>query len=356
MKIKIIDRYLGVTIIQTTLLVLLLLMGLSVFITLVKEIGDIGTGNYKLLSAIEYVLLDLPRELYTFFPVASLLGILLGLGMLAGNNELTVMRASSMSIGRISLGTLKSALVLLILATVLGEGLAPLTEHTAESYKTLLTTSGQTLKTLHGVWVRDGQNFIYIRAIINGKQLQGVSRYQFDNQHNLIRASYAQSGEYRHGHWIMQNITTSQISPKLIQTQHSAKNEWRLIVNPDLLRISAVDPAEMSLIQLHHYLNYLKNNNLDTSSYALAFWQRIMQPLATLVMMWLAIPFVFGPLRRATMGLRILLGTAVGFIFITLNQFLGPLSTVYQLPPWLAAFIPIALFAGVAYLLQWRMR
>lgn len=353
---KIVDRYLGITIIQATALVLLMLLGLSVFISLIKEISEIGTGDYHLLAAFEYVMLGLPAQLYVFFPVASLLGALLGLGALATHNELTVLRASSMSLGRITWSIMKAALLMLVIATLFGEGLAPYAQHIADSHKTLLTSSGQTLKTAQGVWVRDEQNFIYIHAIIGGQRLEGVNRYQFDNQHNLLNSAYAQSGSYVHHRWVMQNVVESHISPTKIQTTTTPLAYWQLTLNPNLLRISEIDPDEMSLPQLRNYTNYLQHNNQDISSYALAFWQRITQPLATLVMIWLAIPFVFGPLRNATMGLRILLGATLGFVFITLDQFFGPLSVVYRLPPQYAALIPIALFALLAYTLQRRVR
>jgi lipopolysaccharide export system permease protein len=353
---KILDRYLGINIIQTTFLVLLMLMGLSIVIALIRELGAIGHGDYRLLGALEYVILDLPEQLYIFFPVAGLLGVLLGLGTLANHNELTVMRGSSMSVSDISWSVLKAALLMLIIVTLLGEGLAPMAEHAAESKKALLTSRGQALKTTNGTWIRDGQNFLYLRAIISNHHIEGVSRYEFDTQQNLTTVSYAQRGLYDHHRWLMLDVVESEVTPTKITTQQSAQADWQLSLNPDLLRISEIDPDEMSLPQLHNYLSYLKSNNLDTSDYALSFWQRITQPLATLVMMWLAIPFVFGPLRSATMGLRILAGAAMGFVFITLNQFFGPLTAVYQLPPLIAALIPIALFALVAYWLQQRVR
>jgi lipopolysaccharide export system permease protein len=352
---KIIDRYLGTTIIQATLIVLLMLMGLSIFIALVREFGDIGTGDYHLLSAIGYVLLSAPAQLYVFFPAAGLLGVLLGLGMLANHNELTILRASSMSLGRITGSVMRTAAAMLFLATLIGEGLAPAAQHFAESHKALLLSSGQTLKTSHGIWMRDGQNFLYVHAILNNRHIAGITRYEFDAQHHLVSASFAQTGFYTHHRWLMKNIVVSQINPAQIRTQQIAQDYWPLAINPDVLHTTEVDPSEMSLKQLYNYMHYLKNNNLNAGSYALAFWQRVTQPLATLVMMWLAIPFVFGPLRSAAMGLRILAGTVLGFTFITLNDLFGPLSAVYQLPPALTALMPTVLFAVVAYLLQRRV-
>jgi lipopolysaccharide export system permease protein len=80
-----------------------------------------------------------------------------------------------------------------------------------------------------------------------------------------------------------------------------------------------------------------------------------MQPFATLVMIFLAIPFIFGPLRSVSMGLRIMAGVIVGFGFYILNQFLGPMSQVYQIPAVVAALVPTMVFAMLgAFLLFLR--
>lgn len=352
---KILDRYLAISVINTTLLVLIMLVGLTIFINLIKEISDIGTGTYGLLGALEYVILDLPQTAYSFFPMAALIGVLLGLSLLAHHSELIIIRASGVSIARITWAVIKAAIILLIVATLLGEWLAPIAEHSAESRKALLTSGGQALITGRGVWIRDGQNILNIQTIIGTNHIQGVNRYVFDNQHNLIQASHADSGYYHKDQWVMHNIATSFISPTNVHSQHSATENWRLAIDPSLLKISVADPDEMSLFQLHDYIHYLNSNNLNSDIYALAFWQRLLQPIATLVMVWLAIPFVFGSLRSMTMGLRIVLGIIAGFSFFILNKFFGPFSIVYQWPPLIAAMLPIMLFAIAAYLLQRRV-
>jgi lipopolysaccharide export system permease protein len=352
---KTLDRYLGVTIINTTLMVLVMLVGLTLFINLIKEISAIGTGAYGLIGALEYVLLDLPQTTYSFFPMATLIGVLLGLSLLAHHSELIILRASGVSIARITWSVMKAAILLLIIATILGEWLAPIAEHTAENRKEILTSGGQALVTGRGLWIRDGQNIINIQTVIGTRRIDGVNRYVFDSNRNLIRASHADSGIYQHGQWVMKNIASSYITPTAIHSQQQAAENWQLSLDPKLLRISVADPDEMSLFQLDDYIHYLTENNLNSSVYALNFWQRVLQPLATLIMVWLAIPFVFGSLRSMTMGLRIVLGILVGFSFFILNEFFGPFSVVYQWPPLLAASLPLILFAIAAYVLQKRL-
>jgi lipopolysaccharide export system permease protein len=353
---KLIDRYLATTIIHTTLIVLAMLIGVTIFISLIQEINDIGNGSYGFLAALEYVFLTLPQQVYSFFPMAMLVGVSMGLGLLANHSELTVLRASGVSLAKITWAVMKAAIFLLIIATIIGEWLGPITDHFAENQKTALTSKGQAIETSQGTWIRDGQNFLYINSITKNRHLQGISRYQFDKQGNLVEVSFAQNGDYQQGVWVMQNVVTSHISVKQVTTSSEASTKWQLSVKPKVLRISAVDPSEMSLKELVEYLSYLKQNNLNRDTYALAFWQRVLQPLATLIMVWLAIPFVFGSLRTISMGVRMMMGIMLGFTFYLLNEFFGPLSIVYRLSPFLAALIPMLLFAVGAYFLQRRVR
>lgn len=351
---KLIDRYIGKTVIGTTLLVLLMLIAITIFITFIQQINDIGTGNYHFFGAFLYVLLALPNQVYIFFPMGMLVGVSLGLGLLANHNELTILRTSGVTLGKITWTVMKATLLLIVISTLLGEWAGPLAERFAERQKTILTSNGQALETAHGTWVRDGLNFLYIDAMPSLNRLEGINRYQFDTQRNLVIASHGQSGIYQHGQWVIQNIVESKISLKGIETKQYPTANWQLSLNPKLLRISAVDPSEMTLWQLYHYIIYLHGNHLNTSNYSLTFWQRLFQPLATLIMVWLAIPFVFGSLRKITIGLRMMMGISLGFGFYLLNQFFGPLSIVYQWPTFFAATIPILLFAFTAYILQRR--
>lgn len=352
---KIVDRYLTKTIVHSTALVILMVASLAFFITILREIGTIGTGNYGLLGAVEYVLMDLPGKLYNLFPIMVLVGTVLGLSLLANHFELTILRASGMSLYRITQAVMKATLLMLIVATLIGEWLAPLAQNLADTHKALLTSNGQTLTTREGTWMRDGRNYIYIHQIVNSNHLNGISLYEFDEKNNLIRASYAKSGFYQKKYWHMQNITSSNISLNKIDSNHNDSALWKLGINPKVLNIAAVDAEQMSLKQLFYYIRYLENNNLNSSNYSLVFWQRLFQPLTTLIMVWLAMPFVFGSLRSATLGLRLMMGVTIGFVFYILNQFFSPISIVYQWPPFIAAVFPILLFAIAAYFLMKRL-
>ena len=342
----IIHKYLTKTVISTIFLVVLLLLGLEIFIEFTREFPDVGTGDYGLLQVFAYVPMMLPLDVYQLFPMAGLLGSMMGLGILASHSELVVMRASGMSIFDITKAVLKAAALLAIVMFIVGEVFAPLLQHKANIYKTEALGSGQTLVTRHGgIWVRTGNNFVHIDKVLSRGQIEGITRYTFNDENRLQLSSFANSGQYENKKWIFYNVQQTNFQDNGTTNQNFAKQQWDMNLSPKLLGIADIDTDQKSLPELYTYIQYLKQSGLNYNNYQFTLWQRIFQPLATLVMILLAVPFVFGPLRTVTMGLRILTGIVMGFGFYILNQFVGPMSMVYQIPPFIAAILPTVVFS-----------
>jgi lipopolysaccharide export system permease protein len=58
-------------------------------------------------------------------------------------------------------------------------------------------------------------------------------------------------------------------------------------------------------------------------------------------------------MRSVSMGARLMTGIVVGFGFHIFNNFFGPMSLIYHLPPMIGAFMPILVFAVLSgYLLK----
>ena len=70
---KILDLYIGRHVMQSTLVVFAVLLGLFVFVTFVDELGDMGTGQYGVIQVLQYVILSIPMIVYDLFPMAALL-------------------------------------------------------------------------------------------------------------------------------------------------------------------------------------------------------------------------------------------------------------------------------------------
>ena len=353
---RLLERYIAKTVLQSIGLVTLMLAGLQVFILFVNQLDNLGKGDYTIIQAAWFVFLQMPYEVYLFFPMASLLGCLIGLGILANNHELIVMRASGMSIAQVTLAVLKAAMVLIVLVTLLSETILPKMVHFANDKRAEAISGGQALRTAKGIWIRHQNDFIHIGAISQAFVLEEVCQFHFDNEHHLQFARKISKIDYAQGVWTAFDVMETEIHGDHTQVKNSKSMVWEIPLQATILKVSGSQPDEMTLQDLYHYLQMQKKSHQIVSNYQLVFWQRIMQPITTVVMMMLAIPFIFGPLRSSAMGAKLLTGATVGFGFHMINRFLGSMSQVYQLPPELAAIGPTCLFALLGLYLMRRVR
>jgi lipopolysaccharide export system permease protein len=351
----ILDRYLGIAIVTGTLLALLLLVSVGTLMEFVDEMDEIGKQDYTYLTAILFTLLTVPQRIYEFFPAAVLLGSLLSLGNMAANSELVVMRAAGVSVARIIRSALQVGLLLTIGTILLGEFVAPASEQKAQQVRHFAKSSKLALSMRDGLWAKDGNNFLNVQEIFPDMRLGGIRVYQFDENGQLYRFSLASSAEYTGHDWILANVRHTLISPERIVTRELPKERWERLLSPDLFDVITVKPQEMSADKLARYVEYLKQNGLDSSKYELAYWTRFTVPLSGLVMLLVAMPFVFGPLRSGSGGQRMFIGILIGVIFHIINQTLNKLGLVYGIAPFIAATLPLFIFLTVSIVLIRRV-
>ncbi len=340
---RILHRHIRATVISMTMLVVMVIAGVQTFIGVIAELHSIGQSQYGVLQALIYVLLSLPYNLYPLFPAAALIGCLIGLGRLAAQSELVVMRTSGVSKAQITFSVIRSAIVMLVFVTLIGEWLAPNLNNYADDYKYQKQNNNDRSDARYGFWLRNGENFILINSAVAPGQIANVMRYEF-SQRQLTSASVAATGEFKNGRWLLSQVRESVLQPNQVVAQQLAEQVWPINLDPKLLADSHVHPDNTTLLGLKHYIDFLHAAGLGASLAEFTWWKRVFQPLVTLVMIGLAVPFIFGPLRSVTMGLRILIGVSIGFGFYTLNEFLGPFTLVYHVPPIASAVFPVLLF------------
>ncbi|MCU7809288.1 MAG: LPS export ABC transporter permease LptG, partial [Candidatus Thiodiazotropha sp. (ex Semelilucina semeliformis)] len=232
--ISLLDRYIGRAVLLSITGVLALLLVLIGFFEVVSELEDVA-GGYTTAKAYTYVALTLPRYTYEIFPLATLLGSLIGLGALAGNSELMAMRAAGVSIGRIVLATLKSGLLMLLLVLVIGENLAPRAELQAQRLKMEGLSNQIMLKTRFGFWSRDENTFINIRQILPNQVLVNVSVYHYDDEQRLQRALHAKRAVYETSGWVLESVRESRFNNDRIEVKRSQRMPWSTRLEPSVL-------------------------------------------------------------------------------------------------------------------------
>lgn len=342
------DRYIGSHVILAILSVLGIIVGLALLFAFIDELGDVK-GSYGTLDAVIYVLWTAPTRIHEMLPMAALIGCLIGLGALASNSELTVMRAAGVSLGRIVVAVMKPVLMLMLAGVLIGEYLAPWSENIAQAGRATAQGAGEAQSSKRGLWHRQGEEFVHVNAVQPGGTLLGVTRYRFDEGRQLLSASFARSARYEGERWLLTGIATTHFHDDHTEVVHTEQEQWDIQLTPELLGTVVMEPDALSVMGLWQYIHYLGEQGLNNGRYWLAFWTKVLQPVVTISLALLAISFIFGPLRSVTLGQRIFTGVVVGFVFRIAQDLLGPASLVFGFSPLLAVAVPagICALAGV---------
>ncbi|EIJ42399.1 putative permease [Beggiatoa alba B18LD] len=352
-----IDKYIGYNVLIGILMVLFILVGLFVFFDFIDEVDDIGKQQYGVWQAVLFVTLQTPQHIYELFPTSVLLGSLLGLGAMATNHELTVIRASGVSVLRIARSVLQIALPLTLLVMLIGETIAPAGDQYAYNMRSVAQADNEyiSFQSRYGFWARDKNNFINIRTIQHDGGFGAIALYQLDDNLQLKSLVLAKSAYYENGVWQLRDVRRDTLSADAIRLETLEKLDWGAVLNPALIKSVIVSPEKLSLTGLYSYIKYLRESGQRDEPYQLAFWQRITYPLVSLAMIFIAIPFVFGSLRTVAIGQRILVGALIGIGFHILNQTAGNVGLVFNMNIIASALFSPILFVLLAIVLMRRL-
>lgn len=352
--LTLLDRYIGRSLLIGTGLVYAVFLALFTFTELVDALSDYGRGNFGLDELIRYVILSQPRRLYEVFPVALLIGTLIGLSGLALSSELVAMRAAGVSRARIIAAAMKAGALLVVVAVLWGEFVVPEAETRAQTGRAqaleMSFRQGET-----GLWLRDGTSFVNIGEVLPDLSLLRVSIYEapgFELRRHVYaaRATYTGTG----GAWRVERVRASRVEPERVRARTLPSATWNAGITPEVVAVFTTRPEALSIAQLRAYIRHLRNNSQDVGRYLLAFWQKVLMPAAAAIMILLAAPFVFRPLRSGGMMQRVFIGVGLGLVFVAVSRSVGFLALIYGVPPLAAAVAPLLVFLGLAVVLMRR--
>jgi len=355
---KILDRYITKTLQKYSLSAMVVLVGVFAFFKFLDEVNDIGRASYTLLDAVVYIGFLLPKITYEVSSVIILLGAVLGLGHLAANSELIVMRGSGISIVKITKITLRVSISFVILAIILGEFIAPVSSNQAQIYRakalgeTIVTSSQQ------GFWIRDKDNFIHVERNLDGKVFNNVTLIKKKSANLLDSVAYSDKAIFDDGNLTLQKTSYYQVDSAgkftKIKQEDRKKYQSEVTFDQDLIESLKKDPRELSTVQLFKHIGFLSQNGLSTGDYEAEFYKRTMKPITLVAMVLLVIPFIFGSLRDASLGKRIFLGIVVALVFHQFSKLGVWMPKIFNLDYFLSASLPTLIVLIFALLMLYR--
>ena len=347
---KILDKYIAKQILISIFAVLGVLVIVVGLLDLVDEIKKVNS-EYSIILAFTYVILNMPQNVYEVLPIATLMGSLIGLSKLSSTSELNAAKSCGLSFIQITLITLKTGMVIVILTFLIGEFIAPKGQQLANNVKNIGESTRLSMKNTDGIWIKSNNSFIHIAKVYPNKIVQEISLYRFNEKQQLMESIYAEEGYYKNGRWYMENITSTNFKNKDVVVVNEEATTFEEFIDLDLFDIMVIKPNQMTLLQLKKYIQYLKNNSMESKNYELAFWSKFSIPLSCLVMFLLTTPFVHSSIRTASYGQRIFIGILTGVALFLFNQTLNKLSIIINIPPFIGSFLPIIILLSLSIII-----
>ncbi|WP_256414173.1 LPS export ABC transporter permease LptG [Acinetobacter sp. 5862] len=352
---RIVAKHVTKTTVLAMLGTTLVLSFLQILFTYLGELGSLKP-TYNAWQAFLYVIWGAPNYLYEILPVAALIGSVLGLGALASNSELIVMRSVGISLWRIVGWVMRSALLLIVLSFVLSEWVIPYTNEKAQSIKSQRSVAA--LGEVKGYWSREGQRFIYIDYANSQGQLRNIQAIDFDQNYRLQSFVIAEQGQFvKDGQWTLKESHQVDLLAQgnAIKTDHE-QQALGLALQPKYVHMVTLDPDDLSPSQLVSFMQYLSEYSQVPKTYELAFWKKVTSPFALITLVLIACSFIFGPLRQQSMGFRLVIALFTGLGFFYLQDFLGYASLVYAPSPAWFVLLPVVLMFIMGSYLLYRAR
>ncbi len=322
-----------------------------------------------------YYLVRMPELLVTVLPVALLLALLYTLPIMAGHQVLTAMRAAGLSLWRL-------CVPYLVVGSILGGVLFALNEvWVPDAYTASRLILRRRIPVAPGdlgpewqrnlVFHNDANSRLWQIGAFNrltGEMLSLNLEWRFpDGGHRRLAAERA---DYTNGHWVLQDVKELLYTPEsrlpafrgmtnrlalaeLTETPELINSEIRFT---ELSNVKAAKGARLSLREildyerLHPRLNPRARAKLETQ-----FHGRLAEPWKCIVVVLIAIPFG-APSGRRNVFVGVASSIFIAFAYFFIAGFSLALGTGDYIAPWLAAWLPNALFTGAAIWLMQRIQ
>lgn len=328
------------------------LWGLQLLFAYLGEIENLN-DSYKVLDALTFIGYRSPYFLSQFMPTGVLLGAVVGLGLLANNSELVVMRASGISIYRIVGWVLQPAMIFVVLALAINQLVLPVSQSAANAIK-----SPEKILTINGYWTvlptDGGQKIVYIEQADSAGNLGAVKSLTIDNG-VLTSAMQASGGQYdgnvdNRYQWQLNDVNMLMLG-RTANIDKVSQAVLTLPIAKDSVTLLTREPENLSISELYAHSKLMAHQGTNSPRHTLAFWQKVLSPFAVLSLVLVACSFVFGSLRSQSLGLRIVVALLVGLLFSYAQDLTGFVALATGLPPLIMVLLPMVAVGAVGVVL-----
>ncbi len=305
--------------------------------------------NFNTTEIILLILSRIPNFLGMLIPSMVLLTTLMVVARLARQNEITVMRASGISLHRILIPFVMGGILIATVHSLLLNQITPHTNRIAQKLEDSITDRNIATVSQNGdLWVRSGQQIIHAdRADPSTETLHGITIFTFDAKHRLTTRLEAKAAVITKDCQRLIEGIDYQFLPTL-QVDTFKERPWQVFLDPERLTNETPPPEMLTLLELYTMATKLQREGHDTTRYWAIFHRKLAAPATTLAAILLAFPFALRLPRTGGTLRSFLFGLLLGFAMFVLEDLATALGMGGRLPPMLAAWAPVLFFGSMA--------
>jgi lipopolysaccharide export system permease protein len=297
---------------------------------------------------VRYFLFQIPLVVAQVTPFAVLMAALVGLGLVARQNEFVAMRACGVSVWQIGLPLVVLAAAISVANFAWGEIVVPYSArrwHTIDSVE-IKKKGAAKIFTGRDVWFHGRAGFYNIeRVSLKRRTLYGLTIYRLGPDFRPDRIILADRAEWSPAGWTLHGTRTRILAPDGARERAEAPSGFTLPETLEDFSAVSIEPEELSYSLLRRQIKDLRRKGVDTSESRVDLQLKLALPAANLVMMLLAVPLSTRGTRRSSVAFSLGLGVALGFLYYVVLAFSLGVGKWGSLPPVVAAWASNVLFA-----------
>lgn len=330
------------------------------------ELGtDILRNKIALSKVGEYLFFLTPRWIYELTPVSVLVSVLVVLGVLSKDNEVTAFKASGVSVYRLAAPLLLTSLLLSGGLFAFNHYVVPGADRRQDALRAEIKGKpAQTFLNPGQKWIYGETDHIYYYTYFDPQEniMSGVNVFELDPAtFRLKRHIAAERARWEPAlaAWVFQNGWARDLKGSSFGPLDNFAGTTRVFAEvketPDYFRKENIQSQQMNYRELQAYIDELRQSGFDTTRLQVQYFGKFAVPLFAFILALVSVPFGLSAGNRGAMaGVGVSFGIFIGFK--TMQQLFEQVGNLGQLPPDIAAWAPDAVFSLVGLYFLMRVR
>ena len=326
---------------------------LFITIDLFENVDTLIEHKVPFLASFIFFIYKLPFIAGQVSPVAVLVAVLLSLGILSKNGEITAMKAGGVKLLRAVYPLLAAGLVISLAIILMNEYITPAAQKKVDTFrKQWFGVQGGTFGK-EGLWVKSDGGILNIRHIDFRKNaLYAVTYYELKKPFEVTSRVETPFALWRDNRWVAETAAVWTFTSEG-EALAAEKEQFVLkgLAGPeDLVNLENFQ-QNMSFMELKYYIGELDKDGYETTKYRIDLWSKISFPLVNFIMALVGIPFALKTGRHSGIAAGVGLSIVIAFSYWMVYALTRSLGQGGMLPPLMAAFFPDLLFLAIGSLM-----